>query len=88
MQPFSVGPRSCISRNLVFNEMRLIRARLLWDFDLALGPESDDQMDQKTYVTGKKRPMFVKLKQRVEAVAYLGREANGSWSKARDKFLY
>jgi len=33
-QPFSLGPRSCIGRNLGWAEMRLIVARLLWAFDI------------------------------------------------------
>ncbi|KAK0707965.1 cytochrome P450 [Lasiosphaeris hirsuta] len=33
-QPFSVGPRNCIGKNLAFVEMRLILARLIWNFDL------------------------------------------------------
>ncbi|OBT58338.1 hypothetical protein VE04_00739 [Pseudogymnoascus sp. 24MN13] len=33
-QPFSLGPRGCIGRNLSYMEMRIILARLLWNFDL------------------------------------------------------
>ncbi|KAH8736553.1 cytochrome P450 [Ilyonectria robusta] len=43
-QPFSVGPRSCLGKNLAKAEMRLILARLLWRFDLELEGESEDWM--------------------------------------------
>jgi len=39
LQPFSVGPRNCVGLNLAFAEMRLIVARLLWNFDLMV-PEA------------------------------------------------
>jgi cytochrome P450 len=35
-QPFSIGPRNCIGRNLAYAEMRMILARVLWTFDLEL----------------------------------------------------
>jgi cytochrome P450 len=34
MQPFSLGPRGCIGKHLSYMEMRLILARLLWNFDI------------------------------------------------------
>jgi cytochrome P450 len=33
-QPFSLGPRGCIGRNLSYMEMRLILTRILWNFDV------------------------------------------------------
>ena len=39
-QQFSVGPRNCIERNLAYAEMRVILAKLLWRFDLAIPSES------------------------------------------------
>ncbi|KAK4447172.1 cytochrome P450 [Podospora aff. communis PSN243] len=38
-QPFSLGPRNCIGKNLAYIEMRLILARLVWNFDLDLGDD-------------------------------------------------
>ncbi|PQE10636.1 Cytochrome P450 monooxygenase protein [Rutstroemia sp. NJR-2017a WRK4] len=35
-QPFSLGPRGCIGKNLSFFEMRIITSRLLWAFDVSL----------------------------------------------------
>jgi cytochrome P450 len=41
-QAFSLGPRGCIGRHLSYMEMRLIMARLLWNFDLkAIGGEEE-----------------------------------------------
>lgn len=34
MQPFSLGPRGCIGKNLSYMEMRVILARLVWNFDV------------------------------------------------------
>ncbi|KAF2095599.1 averantin oxidoreductase, partial [Rhizodiscina lignyota] len=34
MQPFSLGPRGCIGKHLSYMEMRIILARLLWNYDL------------------------------------------------------
>ncbi|KAF2102973.1 cytochrome P450 [Rhizodiscina lignyota] len=48
-QPFSVGPRSCIGRNLAYAEMHLIIARLVWNFDIRLAQGSDD-WDQRSNV--------------------------------------
>ncbi|KAG6364621.1 hypothetical protein INS49_006224 [Diaporthe citri] len=46
-QPFSYGPRNCIGMNLAFVELRLILARIVFNYDMELAPESrgwaDDQ---------------------------------------------
>ncbi|PHH88684.1 hypothetical protein CDD83_7197 [Cordyceps sp. RAO-2017] len=39
-QPFSVGPRDCIGKKLAYSEMRLILARLIWQFDIELAQDS------------------------------------------------
>ncbi|RYP62290.1 hypothetical protein DL769_007360 [Monosporascus sp. CRB-8-3] len=64
LQPFSVGPRSCIGRNMAEQEMRLILARLLWNFDLELCPESNNWRDQKTHYLWEKHPLMCKVKSR------------------------
>ncbi|KAI1372287.1 cytochrome P450 [Hypoxylon crocopeplum] len=63
MQPFSVGPRNCIGRNLAYAEMRLILARILYKFDIELAPEARDWIKtQKTYTLWDKPalPMYLK----------------------------
>ncbi|KAG5301951.1 cytochrome P450 monooxygenase [Histoplasma ohiense] len=44
IQPFHVGPRNCLGRNLAYAEMRLILARLIYNFDMKLAPESANWM--------------------------------------------
>jgi len=63
-QPFSVGPRNCIGKNLAWAEMRLILAKLLWNFDVGVAPESDNWIQQKTYILWQKPPLVLKLKHR------------------------
>ncbi|KAL3475518.1 cytochrome P450 [Aspergillus californicus] len=58
LQPFSVGPRNCIGRNLAYNEIRLILARVIWAFDLELSPESQAWDDQKSYILWDKPPLM------------------------------
>ncbi|KAL4736476.1 cytochrome P450 [Aspergillus similis] len=64
VQPFSVGPRNCIGRNLAFAEMRVILARVLWNFDLELCQESENWSDQKSYVLWEKGALMCRLKAR------------------------
>ncbi|KAM0123417.1 hypothetical protein ACHAO1_011300 [Botrytis cinerea] len=61
LQPFSVGPRNCIGRNLAYNEMRVILARTIWKFDLELCPESRGWNDQKSYILWEKPSLMCKL---------------------------
>ncbi|RMZ71780.1 cytochrome p450 [Pyrenophora seminiperda CCB06] len=61
MQPFSVGPRNCLGKNLAYHEMRAILATLLWHFDLELCPESNDWLKQKVYGIFDKGELLVKL---------------------------
>ncbi|KAK3381046.1 cytochrome P450 monooxygenase [Podospora didyma] len=41
LQPFSVGPRNCIGKNLAYVEMRVILARFIWNFDFELADRAD-----------------------------------------------
>ncbi|PYH95259.1 benzoate 4-monooxygenase cytochrome P450 [Aspergillus ellipticus CBS 707.79] len=73
MQPFSHGPRNCIGRNLAYTEMRLILARILWEFDLTLGDGCSNWEKQAAYVAWQKEPLMVKLTPaRNGLVMYLG----------------
>ncbi|KAJ1323299.1 aspirochlorine biosynthesis cytochrome P450 monooxygenase [Microdochium nivale] len=61
-QVFSFGPRNCIGRNLAYAEMKLVLARLLWEFDIEYcGPEGEDWMDQKVFVVWMRKPLMIKL---------------------------
>jgi len=62
LEPFSVGPRNCIGKNLAYAEMRLILSRTLWNFDVQIAEESKTWLDgQKTFVIWQKGPMNVYL---------------------------
>ncbi|KAK6952190.1 hypothetical protein Daesc_006723 [Daldinia eschscholtzii] len=59
-QPFSFGPRNCIGRNLAYVELKIIIARLVWDFDIENVTEGE-WMDQKVYMVWEKSPLWIKL---------------------------
>ncbi|KAK0609726.1 isotrichodermin C-15 hydroxylase [Bombardia bombarda] len=62
-QPFNVGPRNCIGINLAYAELRLIMARVIYEFDLSLGEENDDWIEmQHAFSTWLKIPLNVYLK--------------------------
>ncbi|KAJ8120697.1 hypothetical protein O1611_g10299 [Lasiodiplodia mahajangana] len=66
MQAFSTGPRNCIGKNLAYAEMRLIVARIIFNFDLTLADECRDWIDgQKAYVIWHKPPLNIHFKPRV-----------------------
>lgn len=61
-QPFAVGPRNCIGMNLAFVELRLILARLIWNFDLKLDSSCDNWVDDMVeYFGWEKIPLLVSL---------------------------
>jgi cytochrome P450 len=64
-QPFSVGPRNCIGRNLAYHECRLLLTEVFWNFDLELLDKSRDWTDQKVFSFWDKSPMWVKLRRAV-----------------------
>jgi hypothetical protein len=53
--------RENVPSSLAYAEMRLIAARLLWNFDMALEEPSDNWVDQLAYNVWEKRPLMVKL---------------------------
>ncbi|KAL1796932.1 hypothetical protein ACET3X_005472 [Alternaria dauci] len=61
LQPFSVGPRDCIGKNMAYHEMRLIITKVLWNFDLELFDENKDWLDQTVYTLWQKEPLVVKV---------------------------
>ncbi|KAL4865135.1 putative sterigmatocystin biosynthesis P450 monooxygenase stcF [Aspergillus spectabilis] len=67
-QPFSIGPRNCIGRQLAYAEMRLILAHLLWHFDLQLDHTRMQEMDwlaeQGIWILWDKKPLWVVLEPR------------------------
>ncbi|KAK2033467.1 cytochrome P450 [Colletotrichum zoysiae] len=62
LMPFGIGPRNCIARNLAMCQLRLILARVLWNFDLQIEDESRSWMEiQKLYTLWKKGHLNVRL---------------------------
>ncbi|KAJ4291290.1 hypothetical protein N0V88_006293 [Collariella sp. IMI 366227] len=46
-QPFHLGPRNCLGKNLAYIEMRLVLTRVLWNFDLRIAEDSLDWMNKQ-----------------------------------------
>lgn len=67
LQPFSVGPRNCIGRNLAYMEMRIMIARLFWNFDVIsvdgapLWNPAGDMKYKKAFMVWEKSIITVKL---------------------------
>ncbi|KAK1634558.1 benzoate 4-monooxygenase cytochrome P450 [Colletotrichum phormii] len=72
IQPFSYGPHNCIGKHLAYNEMRVIIARLLWEFDMKLDSSSTDwtqpYSNHKAWAIWKKQPLVVHIKRRPLAI--------------------
>ncbi|KAJ4168526.1 hypothetical protein NW754_010444 [Fusarium falciforme] len=66
LQPFSIGPRDCIGKNLAHAEMRLILALLAWNFDIQLAADSFGWESRcESYFLWQKGPVNVYLTPRV-----------------------
>ncbi|KAL4898954.1 putative sterigmatocystin biosynthesis P450 monooxygenase stcF [Aspergillus multicolor] len=67
-QPFSLGPRNCIGRQLAFAEIRLILVHLLWHFDLRLDETRmrgrDWLGEQGVWILWDKHPLWVMLEKK------------------------
>lgn len=62
VQPFQVGPRNCIGRNLALAEMRIVLALVLYNFDIRLAPGMENwATDQEFYVLWKRDALNVHL---------------------------
>ncbi|KAF2817316.1 benzoate 4-monooxygenase cytochrome P450 [Mytilinidion resinicola] len=68
VQAFSLGPRNCIGKNLAYAEIRLILCKVLFNFDIALCPESEHWKDQEVYFLWDKPPLVVSLTERAVTV--------------------
>ncbi|KAF2401786.1 benzoate 4-monooxygenase cytochrome P450 [Trichodelitschia bisporula] len=58
LQPFSLGPRVCLGKNMAYHEIRIILSKVLWNFDLELCPESENWADQKIFIMWDKGPLW------------------------------
>ena len=65
LKPFGLGARSCLGKSVAMAEMRLLLARLIWNFDLAMAPGRQvDWMNLKTYIVVQKEPINITIKVR------------------------
>lgn len=62
VQPFSAGPRNCIGKNLAMSEMKLVLARIIFNFDLELVNEKQNWLDQKVFTLWRKHPLMMRIK--------------------------
>ncbi|KAF2279248.1 cytochrome P450 monooxygenase-like protein [Westerdykella ornata] len=68
LQPFGLGPRGCIGKNIFYLEVRSLLVRLFWHFDIELCEESKNWMDHKAFLMWEKPQLLVKLSKRQEGV--------------------
>ncbi|KAL1897469.1 hypothetical protein Sste5346_004207 [Sporothrix stenoceras] len=62
LQPFAVGPRNCIGKNLAYAEMRLILAKMIWNFEMELHPRSEGWLEKNVvYLLWEKPDLYVRL---------------------------
>ncbi|TVY22564.1 Cytochrome P450 monooxygenase [Lachnellula hyalina] len=62
-QPWSIGPRNCLGRNLAYLEIRSVLAHILWSFDMELRDESRNwATNQRFDIVWDRPPLYVELK--------------------------
>ncbi|KAE8139141.1 cytochrome P450 [Aspergillus pseudotamarii] len=64
VQPFSLGPRDCLGKNLAHMEMRLMLTKLLFNFDIFLTAESENWDKQRMFIIWDKPALMVRLTDR------------------------
>ena len=66
LQPFAMGPRNCLGKNLANAEISLIVTRMVLEFDLEVCEETDTQwLDQKAWFGFDKTPLILNAKSRI-----------------------
>ncbi|KAG7050710.1 cytochrome P450 [Colletotrichum scovillei] len=67
LKPFHIGPRNCLGMNLAYAEMKMILAKVIWNFDLQLAAQSKNWIDHDVYLLYNKPPLMVHLTPAVKA---------------------
>lgn len=57
-----------LARSLAYTEMRLVLARLLFNFDIEATPAIEGWMNQEIHLLWSKPPLWIKLRPRVVAL--------------------
>ena len=72
VQPFAVGPRNCIGKNLAGAEILLVVSRVVAEFEIEGGGEGGDEgwLDQGAWFGWEKKPLMLRFRER-------GREGGG-----------
>lgn len=64
-EPFSVGPRNCLGKNMAYAEARLLLANLVWHFDIKDSGQNDGWLERcRIYRLWEKPPLHVHLSPR------------------------
>ncbi|KAI1208442.1 cytochrome P450 [Annulohypoxylon truncatum] len=67
-QPFLLGPRACLGRNLAYVEMNVILAKLLWRYNMSLvNTELDWDQENHLHVMWWKPELWVRFEDRMES---------------------
>ncbi|KAJ6036424.1 hypothetical protein N7540_000703, partial [Penicillium herquei] len=65
VQPFSLGPRNCLGKNLAYLEIRVILSKLFYNFNLQICKESESWIDQEVYTLWDKPALMIELQDRM-----------------------
>ena len=62
-KPFSIGPNACLGKRLAWTEMRLLLARLVWEFDVSVDRDMVIVWSKlRAMMNVEKKPVFLRLK--------------------------
>lgn len=62
LQPFAMGPRNCLGQNMAMHEMRIILAKVFYNFDLEIDNSNLGWIDQKNFALWEKGPLKCHVK--------------------------
>lgn len=65
LQPFSQGPRNCLGKWLAYAEMYSIMARIVYNFEMSPGANTDNWLDQQVFLFWQKGPLWIKMTPRI-----------------------
>jgi cytochrome P450 len=52
-----------LGKNLAYHEIRLILAKLIWNFDFELVDKEENWLDQRVLLLWEKKPLVVRVKE-------------------------